>query len=240
MIDLLIKAVEKGNSKFLEKLLANGADPNSVIDENGNTILMLAIQLEKAEIVKTLLATNNVNLEINNKSGYNALTLMAHTNYGIFRKKERKIFSLLAQKFNIAQIVDRDGSNFYDILVRAGLNETNENQKRKAKKELESLLKLDPAYADYKIDDALVDDVIKLGLQKTLLRLLCSDSKDAGLHASFDVAAFFLKTAQIISQNQVDDPKFNAQLFCKILQQITENNDIATPSDKKLQVSRQL
>ncbi|HSC25413.1 MAG TPA: ankyrin repeat domain-containing protein [Candidatus Babeliales bacterium] len=72
---LLMYAIQKKQNDFITLFLDYGADIN-MFDENGYTPLMYAVESRKKGIVKLLLRYNPLAINVQNKNGYTALSLV--------------------------------------------------------------------------------------------------------------------------------------------------------------------
>ena len=72
--------MEDNNTTDIAKLLARGADPNTP-DEQGNTLLMVAVRNKNAELVD-LLINAGAKLNLRNKYGETAIMLASYNGLG--------------------------------------------------------------------------------------------------------------------------------------------------------------
>ncbi len=72
------RAVKINNDIAIEELLRHGFEPNLIEPERGDSGLMLAIREDSFKVVKRLLASPKINLEIKAKNGDTALMLAAY------------------------------------------------------------------------------------------------------------------------------------------------------------------
>ena len=73
-------AVEANNTGDIAKLLARGADPNTP-DEQGNTLLMIAVRHKNAELVD-MLVNAGAKLNLRNRHGETAIMLASYKGLG--------------------------------------------------------------------------------------------------------------------------------------------------------------
>jgi ankyrin repeat protein len=110
-ITSLMCASCQGHVKTVRVLLKYGADPN-IQNENGKTALMFASELGHKKIVKRLLKEKNININLKNKIGYNALDMSTHL-ITISDKNRISITKLLLQNC----IDDYDNINTLNYIV---------------------------------------------------------------------------------------------------------------------------
>lgn len=107
----IITAIEDIDIICLNVLLAEGADVN-VIDEEGNTPLMLASRIGNPRIVKIILAHNPV-LNVKNMNGYTALMIASE-------QGQTHIVEQLLAKGASVSVRNSSGLTAADLAIRNG------------------------------------------------------------------------------------------------------------------------
>merc|ERR1719373_351307 len=94
----LENAVIMGDLQWIKDCVKKGSNVNCRVDEKGSTPLMLAVEGGWANIVRYLVESTNVDLELVDSGGFNATDIAAI--WGFYSKEERGLNSDVADIVN--------------------------------------------------------------------------------------------------------------------------------------------
>ena len=106
--DLFFLAIKKGQIKVLEALDKQELNYTEIVDDEGNTGLILAVIFSNIQIAKFFLKNSPEMLDIKNNHGYTPLLLSVYNN-------DNLMFFLLAN--NLENVIT-DGNSLYELAIR--------------------------------------------------------------------------------------------------------------------------